>query len=77
MDEDQISPQELAIRWNAPLRVVYALALGKHEYSHLTGKLNFYSQGKRVYFSLKEVMNWEKKLAKAKIPLSWLVEKLK
>lgn len=74
---DFISPQELAIRWNAPLRTVYAIAMGKQRFAHLTGTLNVYYRGKKTVFSLKEVMEWEKKLARLKIPLEMLIEELK
>ncbi|MCR4432666.1 MAG: hypothetical protein NUV70_01290 [Caldiserica bacterium] len=59
------------------MRAVYGIALGKHRFSSLTGPLNIYQRDKRTMFSLEEVMEWEKKLARSKIPLELIINEFK
>ncbi|MCR4428330.1 MAG: hypothetical protein NUV68_03180 [Caldiserica bacterium] len=74
---EYLSPQQLAIRWNAPLRAVYGIALGKHSFASLTGTLNIYHHKNRPFFSLEEIMKWERKLARLKIPLELILKEFK
>ncbi len=76
-EEEYLSARELAIRWNAPLRAVYSIALGEHWLIGGSGRLRLYREKDRAYFSLREIMTFERTLSRAGIPLAQLIEEFR
>ncbi|MCX5974304.1 MAG: hypothetical protein NTU59_06500 [Coprothermobacterota bacterium] len=76
-NETYLSPQQLAIRWNAPMHAVYVIALGQHRYAARVGRLLILSRAGHCYFPLREVMALERKFAQARVSLSQVVEELR
>lgn len=75
-EEDYLSARELAIRWNAPLRAVYSIALGGHFTGRLSGLVIYREKGS-AYFSLREIMALERALSQARISLDQLIEEFR